>query len=71
MPFYSDSALQIDGSAHDWFEGRAPKCTLIVFIDDASSQLLALRFAPAETTQSYMETLQAILPAAWPSRGAL
>lgn len=50
--------IQIDGSPHDWFEGRAPQCTLIVFIDDATSQLMALRFAPAETTQAYMETLQ-------------
>jgi len=48
--------IQIDGSPHDWFEGRAPKCTLIVFIDDATSQLTALRFAPSETTQVYMET---------------
>lgn len=50
--------IQLDGSPHDWFEGRAPECTLIVFIDDATSQLMALRFASAETTQVYMETLQ-------------
>ncbi len=31
--------VQIDGSPHDWFEGRAPNCTLIVFIDDATSRL--------------------------------
>lgn len=49
--------VQVDGSPHDWFEGRGARCTLIVFIDDATSQLLALRFAPAETTQAYMETL--------------
>ncbi len=49
--------VQIDGSPHDWFEGRGPRCTLIVFIDDATSRLLALRFAPTETTQAYMETL--------------
>lgn len=49
--------IQIDGSPHDWFEGRGPRCTLIVFIDDATSQLMALRFVPAETTQAYMETL--------------
>ena len=47
---------QIDGSPHDWFEGRAPKCTLIVFIDDATSELLALRFFSTETTRAYMET---------------
>lgn len=47
--------IQIDGSPHDWFEGRGPYCTLIVFIDDATSQLTALRFSPTETTQAYME----------------
>ena len=50
--------VQIDGSPHDWFEGRAPKCTLIVFIDDATSQLLDLQFAPSETTQAYMTSLR-------------
>lgn len=49
--------VQIDGSPHDWFEDRGPRCTLIVFIDDATSRLLALHFAPAETTQAYMQTL--------------
>ena len=44
--------IQIDGSPHDWFEGRGPRCTLIVFIDDATSRLTALRFAPAETTKA-------------------
>lgn len=53
--------IQIDGSPHDWFEGRGPKCTLIVFIDDATSALMALRFAPAETTRAYMETLRGYL----------
>ena len=53
--------VQIDGSPHNWFEGRGPRCTLIVFIDDATSELMALRFAPAETTRAYMETLRAYL----------
>jgi len=47
--------VQIDGSPHDWFEGRASRCTLIVFIDDATSRLLGLRFAPAETTWAYFD----------------
>lgn len=47
--------IQIDGSPHDWFEGRGPYCTLIVFIDDATSKLTALRFSPTETTRAYME----------------
>jgi transposase len=38
--------IQIDGSPHDWFEGRGPRCTLIVFIDDATGRLTALRFTP-------------------------
>jgi len=54
--------VQIDGSPHDWFEGRGPHCSLIVFIDDATSALLALRFAPAETTRAYMDTLLDYLP---------
>lgn len=53
--------VQIDGSPHDWFEDRGERCTLIVFIDDATSRLMALRFVPAETTQAYMETLQGYL----------
>lgn len=40
--------VQIDGSPHDWFEGRADRCTLLVFIDDATGRLLQLRFAPTE-----------------------
>lgn len=56
-PCYGE-LIQIDGSPHDWFEERGPRCTLIVFIDDATSALMALRFAPAETTRAYMETLR-------------
>jgi len=48
--------IQIDGSPHDWFEGRGVYCTLIVFIDDATSKLTALRFSLTETTQAYMAT---------------
>jgi transposase len=50
--------IQIDGSPHDWFEGRGPRCTLIVFIDDATNRLTALRFVPAETTRAYLETVR-------------
>jgi transposase len=51
--------IQIDGSPHDWFEGRGPRCTLIVFIDDATGRLTALRFVPMETTRGYLEALRA------------
>ena len=53
--------VQIDGSPHRWFEDRGPYCTLIVFIDDATSRLMALRFAEAETTEAYMRTLRGYL----------
>jgi hypothetical protein len=43
------SMLQMDGSHHDWFEGRGPRCVLMVIIDDASNITYA-RFYPAETT---------------------
>ena len=49
--------VQIDGSPHDWFEGRADRCMLLVFIDDATGRLLQLRFEPAETTLGYMHAL--------------
>ena len=55
--------VQIDGSPHDWFEGRAPACTLIVFVDDATTRLLATRFSPTETTEAYMETTREHLAA--------
>jgi len=53
--------IQIDGSPHDWFEGRASRCTLIVFIDDATSHLLEMRFFPSETTEAYMDCLKRYL----------
>ena len=34
--------VQIDGSPHAWFEDRGPKCTLLVFIDDATGRLMTL-----------------------------
>ena len=37
---------QLDGSEHDWFEGRAPYCTLIKFVDDATSKITWAEFAP-------------------------
>ena len=50
--------IQIDGSPHDWFEGRARRCTLIVFIDDATGRLTALRFAAVESGKAYLDTLR-------------
>ena len=47
--------IQIDGSDHRWFEERAPACTLLVFIDDATSRLMTLHFTATESTFSYFE----------------
>jgi transposase len=46
--------VQIDGSHHDWFEGRGDKCCLLVFIDDATSKIVSARFEGCETTLGYM-----------------
>ena len=53
--------IQIDGSDHDWFEGRAPKCTLLVYIDDATSELMQLLFVPEESTYAYFKATKAYL----------
>jgi len=45
--------VQIDGSPHDWFEGRAETCVLLVFIDDATGKLVQLRFVDSESFFSY------------------
>jgi Winged helix-turn helix len=49
--------IQIDGSSHAWFEGRAARCCLVVFIDDATSRLTSLRFVAQECTLGYMHAL--------------
>ena len=50
---YFGELVQIDGSRHDWFEGRAPMCTLLVYVDDATSALVALQFVKSESTSTY------------------
>ena len=45
--------IQIDGSTHHWFENRGAKCTLLVYVDDATSQLTSLYFAPTESMHTY------------------
>jgi transposase len=47
--------VQIDGSPYAWFEERAPSCTLLLFIDDATGRLMQLFFTEAESTFSYFE----------------
>jgi transposase len=50
--------VQIDGSLYDWFEGRAPACTLLVFIDDATGKLVQLLFVESESFFSYCRAAQ-------------
>ena len=47
--------VQIDGSPHDWFEGRAAPCVLLVFIDDATGKLVQLQFVDSESFFSYSQ----------------
>ena len=53
--------IQIDGSEHRWFEDRAGPCTLLVFIDDATGQLMQLRFVASESAFSYFDALRGYL----------
>lgn len=50
--------LQGDGSRHLWFEERGEECTVVIFVDDATSRITAGRFVPAETTLAYQELLE-------------
>jgi transposase len=53
--------VQGDGSPHDWFEGRGPHCSLLIFIDDATSAIGAGHFALHESTESYFALIAAYL----------
>ncbi|HEX4199315.1 MAG TPA: ISNCY family transposase [Caulobacteraceae bacterium] len=53
--------VQVDGSEHWWFEDRGPQCTLLVFIDDATSRLMHLQFVQSESTFAYFNATQRYL----------
>ncbi len=53
--------IQIDGSDHEWFEERAGRCTLLVFVDDATSALMELRFCESESAFSYFTAMRSYL----------
>jgi len=50
--------IQIDGSHHDWFEGRSPPCVLMVFVDHATSTITSLHFAATESLEAYIHALK-------------
>lgn len=53
--------VQIDGSPHDWFEGRAPKCCLLLAVDDATSEVMAGFFIQTESLEGYFNLMQSYL----------
>ena len=62
--------IQLDGSDHAWFEGRGPRCVLLVFIDDATSRILYAVFVTVEDTLNLMAAAKTYLlingrPTAW------
>ena len=52
--------LQLDGSPHDWLEGRGPPLTLIGAIDDATSKVPGAFFEEQETTYGYLKLFSGI-----------
>jgi hypothetical protein len=45
--------VQLDGSHHDWFEGRRAPCVLMVMVDDATNRVWAQFFEEETTHASY------------------
>ncbi len=53
--------LQVDGSPHDWLEGRGPRLCLVGAIDDATSQVPCALFREQEDTRGYLMVLRHIV----------
>jgi hypothetical protein len=53
--------IQIDGCEHRWFEDRAPMCTVLVYVDDATSRLMIVHFTGSESTFGYFEATREYL----------
>jgi len=49
--------VQLDGSHHDWFEGRGPFCVLMAYVDDATGEVFA-RFYEYEGTIPAMDSFK-------------
>ena len=50
--------VQLDGSPHDWLEGRGPRLTALGMQDDASGKILAAGFFLSESAEGYFSLLQ-------------
>lgn len=53
--------IQLDASHHDWFEGRAPLCALIAYVDDATGKILYAEFVLGEDTMTLFKTTKRYL----------
>src|SRR6267142_5626379 len=53
--------VQLDGSPHDWLEGRGPRLTALGMQDDATGKILVAQFFPSETTFGYLCLLKQML----------
>ena len=53
--------VQLDGSPHDWLEGRGPSLTALGMQDDASGKILAAGFFLSESSEGYFRLLQCLL----------
>jgi predicted DNA-binding protein (UPF0251 family) len=53
--------LQVDGSDHDWLQGRGPQLTLLGAVDDATGEVVGALFRKEEDTHGYMLLLHQIV----------
>jgi transposase len=53
--------VQLDGSPHDWLEGRGPRLTALGMQDDATGKILAAQFFSSESAEGYFRLLQRLL----------
>lgn len=53
--------LQIDGSHHDWLEGRGPRMCLLGAIDDATGKVLGALFREHEDAHGYFLLMRAVV----------
>ncbi|MBL7209326.1 MAG: hypothetical protein ISS52_04440 [Dehalococcoidia bacterium] len=53
--------LQLDGSHHDWLEGRRPMFTLLLSVDDATGTVPYALFREQEDTQGYFLLLHPLI----------
>lgn len=54
---HAGELVQMDGSQHDWFEGRRERAVLMVMVDDATNRTYA-RFFEQETTAAAFQTFE-------------